>query len=174
MKKLTDFIKSVNAPKIIVEARKYLGVAEIKGRVHSATIMKWAQDLGLKNIYTEDEIPWCGLFVAKVVKQAGYEPVKDPLWAQNWAKFGNKADKPSLGDILVFKRNGGGHVGIYAAEDAGTYYVLGGNQSDMVSVTRIEKSRCIAVRRCPWKVAQPAEVKPVRYEGTGVISKNEA
>ena len=35
-----------------------------------------------------------------------------------------------LGDILTFKRNGGGHVGLYVGEDKDCYHVLGGNQGN--------------------------------------------
>jgi hypothetical protein len=49
---------------------------------------------------------------------------------------------------LVFKREGGGHVGFYLGEDASSYQVLGGNQDDAVSVARLPKTRLIA-SRCP-------------------------
>ncbi len=38
------------------------------------------------------------------------------------------------------------HVGLYAGEDDTHYNVLGGNQSNSVSVARIEKSRLVAIR----------------------------
>jgi cell wall-associated NlpC family hydrolase len=78
-----------------------------------------------------------------------------------------------LGDILTFKRNGGGHVGIYAGEDATHYHVLGGNQNNSVSVTRIAKSRLHQARRTAWKVAQPANVRKVFLEAKGTITTNE-
>lgn len=58
-----------------------------------------------------------------------------------------------LGDALTFKRNGGGHVGIYVGEDSTCYHVLGDNQSNMVCITRIEKTRCSGIRRTEWKIA---------------------
>ena len=167
-------VMAVAAPRVIVEGRKYLGIAEIKGKLHSATIMKWAKDLGLASIYTNDEIPWCGLFVAKVVSQSGFQPVNNPLWALNWSKFGTAQKIAMLGDVLVFTRPSGGHVGFYVGEDSEAYHVLGGNQSDMVSITRIAKSRCVAIRRCPWKVAQPVEVKRIFLSASGKLSTNEA
>lgn len=75
----------------------------------------------------------------------------------------------------MFERaGGGGHVGLYVGDDAGAYHVLGGNQSDQVCVSRIAKARCIAVRRCPWKLAQPGNVRPVRPAAGGALSTNEA
>ena len=136
--------------------------------------MSWAKDVGVDKIYTSDEIAWCGLFVAKVVLKAGFEVVKDPLWALNWSNFGIKQSVAMLGDVLVFKRDGGGHVGFYIAEDKNYFHVLGGNQSNSVSITRIAKNRCVAIRRCNWKVSQPKEVKQYFVEASGKISTNEA
>jgi len=49
-----------------------------------------------------------------------------------------------LGDVLIFTRGIGGHVGIYVREDDKCYHVLGGNQSDSVYITSKGKERCIA------------------------------
>lgn len=164
----------LGSPKVIAEAMRYFGIKEIKGRLHNSTIMSWAKDVGVEKIYTSDEVAWCGLFVAKVVLKAGFKPVDAPLWALNWNKFGTKQTTAMLGDVLVFKRDGGGHVGFYVAEDASYYHVLGGNQSDSVSITRIAKNRCVGIRRCDWKIAQPKEVKQYFVKASGAISTNES
>lgn len=160
--------------KVIEEAAKLIGTREIIGSKHNPVIIDWAKDLGLEKIYTNDEIPWCGLFVAYVVKQATFQPVKDPLWARNWNTFGTKQSVAMLGDILVFSRGTGGHVGLYVGEDNTCYYVLGGNQNNTVNITRILKSRCIGIRRCPWRVSQPVAVKVYKYNSNTEISKNES
>lgn len=167
-----NYLKEVTAPKVIGVAMRYYGIHEIKGRLNNQTIMSWAKDLGIKD-YTADEIPWCGLFVARVVTKAGYNMVSTPLWARSWVNFGTKQTTAMLGDILVFSRDGGGHVGFYVAEDPTYYHVLGGNQSDSVCIKRIAKNRCIGIRRCPWKYGQPAEVKQYRVVASGAISTNE-
>ena len=106
-----------------------LGTKEITGTGNNATILSWANALGLKNTYNADSIPWCGLFVTYVVKQSGREPVDKPLWALSWKQWGVYVATAKLGDVLIFQREGGGHVGIYIAEDKDCYHVLGGNQS---------------------------------------------
>ena len=169
-----EWLKNETAPKILVQAVKQLGVKEIVGKTHNPIIMGWAKDLKLQKVYTEDEIPWCGLFIAYCCHAAGLEVVERPLWALNWAKYGNKVNDPMLGDILTFKRNGGGHVGIYVGEDDKYYHVLGGNQNNSVSVSRIAKSRLHQARRTAWKVAQPASVRKVYLEAKGTITTNEA
>ena len=105
-----NFLHKEQSPKVIVEAIKLDGIQEIVGTQNNPLIMGWAKELGLKE-YINDEIPWCGLFVAKVVKAAGFVPVDKPLWAANWSKFGTKQTQAMLGDVLVFTRPGGNHVG---------------------------------------------------------------
>lgn len=162
--------------RILIEARKEFGVVETPGAADNPIILGWAKEVGLANAYGDDAIPWCGLFAAVVVKRANWVPVKDPLWARNWVNFGRAvalADA-ALGDVLVFVRDGGGHVGFYVGEDAGYFHVLGGNQSDAVTITRIARSRCIAVRRPIWRTAQPLGVVKKPLQATGAVSTNEA
>lgn len=135
-------------------------------------IISWGDEIGTP--YGQDSIPWCGLYVALVCSRSGWEIVKNPLWARNWAKFGQPSDKPSLGDVLTFVRGDGGHVGFYIAEDSDYYHVLGGNQSDAVNIVRIAKNRLIAARRPKWKIQQPASVRPYYISATGIISENES
>lgn len=160
-------------PRMIQEALNLFGTLEKQGPRNNPTILAWANELGLSNSYSADEIPWCGLFAAIVAKRAGKSPVENPLWARNWARFGIKSPQASLGDVLVFARNGGGHVGLYVGEDSTTYHVLGGNQSDQVCFRRIQKSRCVAIRRPVYNV-QPSTVKPYRLSIGGTVSSNEA
>lgn len=161
-------------PRVLIEALALYGTKETTGAASNPAILAWARETGLDRDYKADSVPWCGLYVATVVKRAGFEPVKNPLWARNWATWGTKADKPSLGDVLVYVRDGGGHVGIYVGENATAYFTLGGNQGDAVSIVPIAKARAIAVRRCPWKFAQPANVRPIRLAAGGALSTNEA
>ena len=168
-----DWLKEEKSPKILVEAMKHLGVKEIVGSKHNPVIMDWAKDLGLFRVYVSDEIPWCGLFIAYCAHSCGLQVVQKPLWALNWADYGNKVTEPMLGDILTFKRDGGGHVGIYVGEDDKYYHVLGGNQGDSVSITRIAKTRLFQARRTAWKVAQPTNVRKVFLEAKGTITTNE-
>jgi cell wall-associated NlpC family hydrolase len=78
-----------------------------------------------------------------------------------------------LGDVLVFSRDGGGHVGIYVGEDAKTYRVLGGNQGDKVSIVPILKTRCVGIRRTNWKISQPKNVRKIFLSESGTLSTNE-
>ncbi len=161
-------------PRMLEEARKLYGTFEVPGPASNPVIMGWAKETGLARTFTADSIPWCGLFMAVVAKRAGKAVVDGPLWARSWTKFGKAADRAQLGDILVFRRaQGSGHVGLYVGEDYGAFHVLGGNQSDGVTITRIARERCIAIRRPAYRKA-PASAKPVQLAANGVLSINEA
>ena len=102
------------------------------------------------------------------------KPLPDkPLWARNWLNWGTAVQIPELGDVLVFSRESGGHVGLYVGEDAGTYHVLGGNQGDAVSIRRLAKNRLLGTRRF-YRVGPPANVRRVRLCVSGALSTNEA
>ena len=153
-------------------------------------------------VYRHDAIPWCGLFMGVVAHRANIErrPERNPprlyLSALEWAAFGLSSPKgvAALGDVLVFKRpnrdvsrfgprdarsrdhpasRGGGHVGLYVGHDASAFHVLGGNQSDRVTISRLSKQRFVAVRRPAYR-AQPANVRPIALAASGRLSVNEA
>ena len=72
-------------------------------------------------------------------------------------------------EMLFYEGLHGGYVG----EDAECYHVLGGNQSDMVNVARIAKTRLFKARRTPWSVAQPKQVRQIFLDAKGKVSTNE-
>lgn len=168
-------LTTYKAPRILVAGIATYGVQEVVGAESNPIILSWAQEVGLEDIYTNDDIAWCGLWMAVVVKRSDWQPVPNPLWARNWMRFGKAASTAMLGDVLVFSRpNGGGHVGVYVGEDTTTYHVLGGNQANTVNVTRIRKSRLLGVRRPKWRIKQPDEVQQIFRTAAGIISTNEA
>jgi len=169
-----DWLKSEPGPKVILEAVKLIGTKEVAGDGDNPVILAWAKELGIEKVYHKDATPWCALFVAYVVKKAGFEPVSNTLWARAWSQFGTQQQVAMLGDVLVFTREGGGgHVGFYVGNDKDCYHVLGGNQGDQVKVARIAKNRCIAIRRCAWKIKQPDNVRVINLASSGEVSKNE-
>ena len=155
-------------------ARAKLGIRETPGPANSPTIMGWSRRLGVKVLgilYADDSAtPWCGLFVAEVMSEAGFVAPKVAVRARAWAFWGEPVT-PCEGAVLVFERPGGGHVGFYAGESATAYQVLGGNQGDAVSLTWIAKGRCIA-SRWPTGVRPLGARKPVLAGGP--LSHNEA
>jgi len=161
------------APRMLLEALKLYGTAEIAGAKDNPTILGWANEVGLARVYNADSVPWCGLFMAAVARRAGKPIPPRPLWALSWATWGQEGGQPELGDVLVFVRTGGGHVALYVGEDESCYHVLGGNQRDAVSITRIVKSRLHACRQL-YTVGKPPNVRPILLEASGEVSSDEA
>jgi uncharacterized protein (TIGR02594 family) len=130
-----------------------------------------AKALGM--LYNADSVPWCGLFVAHCVAEDGIAAAPIAVRAKAWATWGANiaGERVAPGAVLVFERQGGGHVGFYVGEDKTSYHVLGGNQGDRVSITRLEKSRCIARR---WPVGRAVIGKPRLMTSTaGVPSSSD-
>lgn len=157
-------------PRWLQIAEDYNGVREIPGPRHNPTIIRWLERL--KAWWRNDEVPWCGVFCAAVMQEAGLPYPKLYMRAKAWSDYGAlmRPDRLSPGAILVFDRKGGGHVGFYVGEDAGFFYVLGGNQSNAVNVMKLGKSRLVASR---WPRGEPVVGRPVYMKG-GMVSTNEA
>jgi uncharacterized protein (TIGR02594 family) len=176
-----QWLEKEPGPKILLEGLRHYGCLECKGKDNNPDITGWAKEIGgnVADVYLNDEIPWCGLFMSICAKRAGYALPKDPLWALNWGTFGNKQSVAMLGDVLTFIRKTptgatAGHVAIYVGEDDTAYHTLGGNQSDCVCITRMAKNRLYAIRRSPFKVSQPANVRRIFLASSGKLSTNEA
>ena len=131
------------------EAMRLVGMKEIQGLNSNQQILEMADELEIP--YENDDIPWCGLFVGHCVGASLPDEVLPPvvLRARAWEKFGVPT-KPQLGAVMVFWRrspdSGLGHVGFYVGEDNDTYFIVGGNQSNMVSVARLRRNRMLAAR----------------------------
>lgn len=163
------------------EARRLIGLKETPGPADNPTILDWAENLDIA--YGDDDIPWCGLFVAHSIGSTlSAEPLPtNPLGARNWARWGAPCE-PQLGAVLVFwrgERNGWkGHVGFYVGEEpkegaTKVYHVLGGNQSNKVCVARLGADRFLAAR---WPATAPIPTAArLRYaKNSSILSDNEA
>ena len=162
---------------MLVEAIKHYGTLEHKGKGSNPNIMAWAKEVGVNGWYTDDDIPWCGLFVGMVAKRCGYPfPASKLLAARQWINWGEPVTKgrEMLWDILVFERAGGGHVGFYVGENDKAFLVYGGNQSNAVGFAWIDKSRLLGARRPKYVIGEPDNVRKIALTETGILSSNEA
>lgn len=135
--------------------RDITGTLEEPGADDNPTILSWADFIGrqypeMKEYaaqYVHDAIPWCGLTVAYCMAHAGVRPVFGAsdidkfLWAAAWGRWGRQLDKPVLGCVMVFTRNGGGHVTLFEREENGYYVCRGGNQGDAVKLSQYPPSK---------------------------------
>ena len=167
MQKGYEWLLDEPGPKMLLEAIKLYGTHEVLGPKNNPEIMGWADEV--HTTYPGDATAWCGLFMSICAKRAGwrYHPNGNALWARNWADWGTPQVVAMLGDVLVFPRGQGGHVSLYVGEDASHYHILGGNQSDGVNIARRAKTPILAIRRAPWKTAQPANVRQIFLHAGG-------
>lgn len=171
--------KRIKALPWLDEAWSCYGIREVAGKASNPEILDWADDLDVH--YPGDDVPWCGLFVGHCIGSTlTHEPLPaNVLGARQWLKFGVRLDGgPRLGAVLVFWRGspGGwqGHVGFYVAEDDHAYHVLGGNQTDMVRVSRVAKDRLID-GGARWPASVPVSGGRVYTDAKGTgLSHNEA
>lgn len=131
-------------------AELLIGLKEQPGAGSNPVIAKWIADL--KAPISDDDEAWCALFANRLLSAfafptsgTGYDLVR----AASFKGYGVDLTEPAYGAILVFVRPGGAHVGFYVGESPTAYRVRGGNQSNSVSDTWIEKARCVAVRWPP-------------------------
>lgn len=114
----------------------------------------------LKNFMNIDPVrtEWCAAFVNAVLNASGIpgsESVSQyPLTARSFLHWGEQVDEPKPGDLVVFPRGNQawqGHVGFYLGTSTVNgkqyYQILGGNQSNKVSIELYPASQAISIRR---------------------------
>lgn len=143
-----------------------VGVEEVDGTAAHPEIVAYFRDAGRPDIVS-DEVAWCAAFIGACTARAGIEnplPSGERLLARSYAKFGPQIDDTRVGAIAVLERPGSswsGHVGFVVGETETHIMLLGGNQSNSVSVAHYPKDRLIC---CVWP--EP-ERTPKQIEAAG-------
>jgi uncharacterized protein (TIGR02594 family) len=139
-----------------------LGLKEVPGKGSNPRIVEMyalAKNSGVK----EDSVPWCSAAVNAWMAESGIEGTRS-LLARSWLAWGTKpALKPlPRGAVLIFKRGNSswqGHVCLLLEDNGSVLTVIGGNQSDAVTIARYRRTSLIGAR---WPVTpiKPA-TKPI-------------
>lgn len=130
-----------------IKAMEELGVSEVNGPGDNPRIVEYLQSTSLgAPLNMNDETAWCSAFANWCVEKSGYEGT-DSAWARDWLNWGVEIDEPEKGCVVVFTRGNGGHVGFFVDEDDENIFLLGGNQSDSVSIAPYPKSRLLGYRK---------------------------
>lgn len=76
------------------------------------------------------------------MKKHKHSPPSNAFRAKEWKNFGKVITSPVYGAIGVKSRKGGGHVAFIVgkSKDDEYYFMLGGNQSDEVNITKYKKT----------------------------------
>lgn len=170
-----DQAKPFDEPAWLTEGRRFLGLKEIPGKATAPFIAVWLKQLGAW--WTDDETPWCGVACAGVFRACGVEPPKDYFRARAWASWGTALPAPAVGCVVVFEREGGGHVGIVVGKAGdGRLLVWGGNQGNAVSIAPFDLgARKVLGYRWPTMVPfSSTRLKLPVYAASGASSTNEA
>lgn len=158
-------------PPWFVEARRKIGLQE---KLNNKSLREYLKSDG-STLGDPAVLPWCGDFMETVIALTlPNEPmIANPYWALNWKKFGVPIETIALGAIAPFQRPGGGHIGQIVGHDKTHYHVLGGNQSNAITITRIAKDRLSGSLR--WPLTYPLPTKAMPFSTIdATISTNEA
>lgn len=152
-------------------ASEEVGMQEIKGPMHNPEIVRMFAEVGHSWV-KDDETAWCAAFNGAMLERAGL-PSTRKLNARSYLDWGQPVQLADAqpGDMVIFSRGDPagwqGHVGFFV-KNAGTHIqVLGGNQSDSVSVARYPVSRLLGVRRWPAEASAPSHPRaPIERPST--------
>lgn len=126
------------------------GLREITGHQDNPIIVQMFNDMGYDGAKLKDETSWCALLVGWCCKVTGHKHT-GRLDARSYLKLEEETNDPVLGDIVVFWRESieswKGHVGFYIRTEGNYVWVLGGNQSNQLIISRYLKSRVLGYRK---------------------------
>lgn len=166
----------------VAVSASHVGINELPGKLSQAVILQWAADLGVSTIYKDDDTAWCALYFWRLMMACqipipAFASPYDYLRARKVAEcqWGQVLTYDAYGMVGVYDRPGGAHVGLILGQRQGFDWVRGGNQSNRVGYSWIERERRLANGRLwPLGFALPAPGLPhVTAAGTA-ISRNEA
>jgi uncharacterized protein (TIGR02594 family) len=133
-------------PRYVEIAWGELDVAEVPGYMDNPKIVAYHATTAVGE--SHDEVSWCSSFVNAMVTRAGSVGTNSKA-ARSWLAWGASCE-PFYGSVCVLWRvdpNGWqGHVGILVGDDVAYVYLLGGNQSNRVRVSRYPKSQVLGYR----------------------------
>lgn len=126
-------------------------ITEIPGSTHHPFI-QWCHMLCDLGPDQPDEVPWCSSFVNAVCWMLRLPRSKSAA-ARSWLTVGAGIDLDDAepdADVVILKRGinpAAGHVGFYAGHDVINVQLLGGNQSNGVTIQNFPRTSIIGVRR---------------------------
>lgn len=137
-----------------------LGLKEVPGAKSNPRIVEMyalAKNAGVK----DDSVPWCSAAMNAWMVESGRSGTRS-LLARSWLEWGAKIDtskKMPRGSVLVFRRGTSswqGHVCLLVEDNGATLQVIGGNQSDAVTLARYKRTTLVGAR-WPEVVTKPKQ-----------------
>jgi len=134
-------------PQWLSYAWSELGQREVRGATDNPRIREFYREAGLKTAH-HDEVPWCAAFLGACLERAGHSSTRS-LLARSYLRWGAPVASGRYGAIAILSRGAdpaAGHVGFLLGETDTKVVLLGGNQSDAVTVATYPKSRLLGYR----------------------------
>jgi uncharacterized protein (TIGR02594 family) len=151
-------------PQWLAAAWAELGQREIAGASDNPRIAAMFRDAG-EVAKHHDEVPWCAAFVGACLDRAGLQG-SGSLMARSYLRWGGSLGDGRFGAVAVLSRGrdpAAGHVGFLVGETDGNILLLGGNQSNAVTVAAFPKSRLLGLR-WPQSVQAARLPEPILFE----------
>jgi len=133
-------------PSWMAEAWRELGQSELSGAAHNPRIVAMFHELGHPD--QGGETAWCAAFVGACLERTGVSSTRS-LRARSYLDWGAPMDAPQVGAIVVLSRGNDpalGHVGFLVGMTTTHVLVLGGNQSNAVTVTPFDRGLVLGFR----------------------------
>ena len=168
----------MSAPELawIEIARSLIGTREIRGNRHNPKVLEMFAAIGNPGV-KDDETPWCAAFVGyclQMAKQKG----SGKLNARSYLGLGTPLNEPAYGCTVVLHRGDpkgwSGHVGFVVGRDVkGRIMILGGNQSDAVTIAPFDSKRVLGYRWPTGKLPLPERYNLPVIDSQSTLSTNE-
>lgn len=155
------FLKSLSVPpasmsaganpssRLYAHALKDLGLKEVSGPSSNPRIREAI--LGAASWLDPDDsvTAWCGCIMGLWCKEIGLPVPPEYYRAVNWRKIGTSVRLSGAipGDVVILQRSGGYHVGLFDSTSDSQVRLLGGNQSNQVSLAWFPASLIVDIRR---------------------------
>lgn len=153
----------------VLVAKSYLGTKGFEGPADNPKIMEMYNSVG-HDWVEHDEVAWCAAFVGHCLEKSGLRSSRK-LNARSYLTWGEKVtgiEQAREGDIIVFTRGSSswqGHVAFFLKAAGNLVEVLGGNQSNAVTVARYSKTKILGIRRpITADATQRPEIKIIQQQ----------
>ena len=140
----------MNQPAWLAAAWAEFSVREKLGSGSSSAVLSYYRDAGRGDV-RDDAVPWCAAFLGAMLKRGGFAGTGS-LLARSYLNWGEGIEAATAGAVAVLTRGndpGAGHVGFVVGTAGGKVFLLGGNQSDAVTVEAFDAGRVLGYR---WPV----------------------
>ena len=127
-----SFANSDTAQKILSNARAQIGCGETTGNNSGKDVALYLR--------SKASLPWCSGFVSFVLSRSGVK-FRYTLRAKDFLTQGKKVLSPLPGDVVIFTRKGGGHVGVVEIVKHDCFISIEGNTGKFPSKVKRVKHK---------------------------------